>query len=142
MGMPEAAIGRMDYADWGLNFYGNAMIASRKLIESNPAAVKAAVNAVAKGWRDAERDPKVVIDALVKRNNLAKAASDLERLRFILANQVATPFVRANGIGAVDKKRLEQQIKMMAGAYNLSNVPTVADIYDDRFVPTSSSRKF
>ena len=75
---------RLDYADHGLNFYGNAMIASRQILASNPQAVRGAVEAVAKAWRDAVRNPKPVIDALVKRNNLSKPEADLERLEFII----------------------------------------------------------
>ncbi len=54
LGLDPAEVVRLDYADHGLNFYGNAMIASRQLLASNPQAVRGAVEAVAKAWRDAE----------------------------------------------------------------------------------------
>jgi NitT/TauT family transport system substrate-binding protein len=142
LGLDPSEVARLDYADWGLNFYGNAMIASRQIIQSNPDAVRAAVDAVAKAWRDAIRNPKPVIDALFKRNNLIKPESDLERLQFILSNQVVSAHSRESGIGAVDAERLDQQIKLIAQAFNLPKVPARADIYDDRFLPPLADRKF
>jgi NitT/TauT family transport system substrate-binding protein len=142
LGLDIAEVGRLDYADWGLNFYGNAMIASRQIIDSNPEAVRGAVQAVAKAWRDAARDQKPMIDALLKRNNLAKREVDLERLQFIIKNQVVSPFTRANGIGAVDQKKLDDNLKLVGEGFNLASVPSRADIFDDRFLPPVAARKF
>ena len=142
LGLDIAQVGRLDYADWGLNFYGNAMIASRQIIASNPDAVRGAVEAAAKAWRDAARDQKPIIEALVKRNSLAKREVDLERLQFIVSNQVVSPFTRANGIGAVDGKRLDDNLRLVGEGFNLASVPTRADIFDEQFLPPPSARKF
>jgi NitT/TauT family transport system substrate-binding protein len=142
LGLDISEVGRLDYADWGLNFYGNAMIASRQIIDSNPEAVRGAVQAVAKAWRDAARDQKPIIDALVKRNNLAKREVDLERLEFIIKNQVVSPFTRANGIGAVDQKKLDDNLRLVGEGFNLASVPSRADIFDNRFLPPEGARKF
>jgi NitT/TauT family transport system substrate-binding protein len=142
LGLDASEVGRLDYADWGLNFYGNAMIASRQIIDAKPEAVRGAVEAVAKAWRDAARDRKPIIDALLKRNSLAKREVDLERLEFIVRNQVISPFTRANGIGAVDSRRLDDNLKLVAEGFNLASVPSRADIYDDRFLPPPGARKF
>ena len=141
LGLDVSEVGRLDYADWGLNFYGNAMIASRQIIDAKPEAVRGSVEAVAKGWRDAARDQKPIIDALVKRNSMAKREVDLERLEFIVRNQVISPFTRAKGIGAVDSKRLDDNLKLVAEGFNLASVPSRADIYDERFLPPQGARK-
>jgi len=83
-----------------------------------------------------------MIDALVKRNNLAKREADLERLQFIIKNQVVSPFTQANGIGAVDQKKLDENLKLVAEGFNLASVPSRADIFDDRFLPPIGARKF
>lgn len=132
----------MYYADYGLNFYGNAVIASRQLIENHPQVVRGALEAIAKAWRDAARDQKPVIDALLKRNTLSKREVDLERLEFIVQNQVISPFTKANGIGAVDPKRLDENLRLVGEGFGLATVPSRNDIYDDRFVPPLSVRKF
>jgi NitT/TauT family transport system substrate-binding protein len=142
LGLGPAEVGRLDYADWGLNFYGNAMIASRAIIESNPQAVRAAAEAAAKAWRDAARDAGPIIEALAKRNNLANPALDRERLEFILKNQVISPATRANGIGIVDAQRLADNLRLVGEGFGLPVVPPVAEIYDERFLPPASARKF
>jgi NitT/TauT family transport system substrate-binding protein len=142
LGLDPAEVARLDYADWGLNFYGNAMIASRQIIDSNPQAVRAAVEAVAKAWRDAARDAGPVADALVKRNNLANRALDLERLQFILKNQVISVATTANGIGTVDRKRLDDNLRLVGEGFGLASVPPLGEIFDDRFLPPASARKF
>jgi NitT/TauT family transport system substrate-binding protein len=142
LGLPVEDITVLAYGDWGLPLYGNAMIASRHLIESNPDALRKAVDAAAKGWRDAIRDPKVAIDALAKRDPLAKTDLELERLSLLVKNQIVTPLTQANGVGAVDVKRLDDHIKLIAEGFKLEKQPTRADIYDDRFVPPLADRKF
>lgn len=142
LGVDPSTVAILAYADYGLNLYGNAMIASRKAIDGNPDAVRRAVDAVARAWRDAIRNPAPVIDALAKRNTLTKKDLDLERLKFIIENQVVSPFTRANGIGAVDAKRLDDHIKLIGEGFGLSRVPTRAEIYDDRFVPPAEARRF
>jgi NitT/TauT family transport system substrate-binding protein len=142
MGVPIDSVQVISYSDYGLNLYGNAMIASRRAIQSNPDAVRKAVEAVAKGWRDAVRNPEPVIDALAKRNTLTKKELDLERLKFIVENQVVTPFTRANGIGAIDNKRLDDHLKQIGEGFGLTRLPSRADIYDDRFMPGPEARRF
>ncbi|MBV8537360.1 MAG: ABC transporter substrate-binding protein [Alphaproteobacteria bacterium] len=142
LGLPVDEINVISYGEWGLPLYGNAMIASRKLIESNPDALRKAVDAAAKAWRDVARDPKVAIDALVKRDPLAKADLELERLTLLVNNQVITPNTKANGIGAADVKRLDEHIKLISEGYQLQRQPSRTDIYDDRFLPPLADRKF
>ena len=42
----------MPFADYGVKLYGNAIVASPKLIKENPAAVKAFLLAFAKGAKE------------------------------------------------------------------------------------------
>lgn len=142
LGLDRSKVGRLDYADWGLKLYGNAMIASRHIIETNPGAVKAAVRAAAQAWRDAIKNPKLAIDALAKRNNLTDPENDVKVLKFTLDNEVVTPFTKANGIGAMDPKRLDDELKILGEAFKLAKVPSSADIYDSQFVPPPGDRKF
>lgn len=50
-GIKAADVVVMPYADFGVKLYGNAIIASPKLIKENPAAIKAFLQAFAKGPR-------------------------------------------------------------------------------------------
>ena len=69
-GIAPSDIKFLYYSDAGLKIYGNALIASKKMLESNPKAVKGFVTATAKGWRDAIANPAQAITALKKKSSL------------------------------------------------------------------------
>jgi NitT/TauT family transport system substrate-binding protein len=46
------------YADYGLDVYGNAILASQKILQTDPDLVKRFVRASARGWREAIADRK------------------------------------------------------------------------------------
>ena len=72
------------YADAGLNIYGNAILASKKLLESNPKAVRGFVAATAQGWRDAIANPAAAIAALKKRSALTDEKLETAKLEWLI----------------------------------------------------------
>lgn len=130
------------YADNGFDFYGNGLLVSKGLIESNPDLVKRLTSAVAKAWVASIKDPKPVIAALAKRDALVDPDIETKRLRWILDKNVITAATRKNGIGYLDEKKMANGLKTLAQAFELLKVPTVADLYDGRFLPPMSERAF
>src|SRR5260221_259350 len=60
-GIKAADVVVMPYADFGVKLYGNAIIASPKLIKENPAAIKAFLQAFAKGAKEVIANPGAAI---------------------------------------------------------------------------------
>ena len=58
----------LPYPDYGVKLYGNAIIASPKLIKENPAAVKAFLQAFAKGMKDVIAKPAAAIEDVKARD--------------------------------------------------------------------------
>ena len=61
LGMPKAkgvTIGRIGYADYGLDVYGSGFATRDALIEKEPEMVRAFLKAAYRGYADAARDPK------------------------------------------------------------------------------------
>ena len=56
-GVKAADVVVMQYPDYGVKLYGNAIIATPKLIKENPAAIKAFLAAFTKGAKDVMADP-------------------------------------------------------------------------------------
>ena len=56
------------YSDAGMDIYGNAILASKKVLAERPQVVKAFVAATAQGWQDAIKDPAAAIAALKKQS--------------------------------------------------------------------------
>jgi NitT/TauT family transport system substrate-binding protein len=128
-------------ADYGVNLYGNAIIVNPKFAAEKPEAVKGFLRAFLKGLRDTVKDPASAVDSVIKRNDVAKKTTELERLRMALKDNILTPEVKANGYGGVDLDRLDKAIDQIALTYNFKAKPKGGDIFDPSFLPPAADRK-
>ncbi len=140
LGVKQDEVSFIRYAEFGLDLYGNALLVSRRLLETRPQVVEAFVKATALGWRDALADPAAAIEALAKRDPLINKPIETEKLQWLLRNQIASPAARSGGLGTVDAARLSGQIDTVVEAFNLPVKPTAASIYDGRFLPPLADR--
>jgi NitT/TauT family transport system substrate-binding protein len=141
-GVPVDDLVLMLMADYGVNLYGNAIIVNAKFAAEKPDAVRAFLRAVLKGLTDSVRDPARAIDSVVRRNDLAKRETELERLRMAIRDNIVTAEVKANGYGAVDFGRLQTAIDQIGQSYKFKAKPNAADIFDDGFLPNAAERRF
>jgi NitT/TauT family transport system substrate-binding protein len=132
----------LDFADYGFAMYGNALIASRAMIERQPDLVRRVAGVVAHGWVDAIADPAAAIEAVAKVDPLTPRALELARLHYVIERHIATPATRAGGIGAYDPAKLAQTIRIVAEGFALPRAPAPDEIYDGRFVPAQRERMF
>jgi NitT/TauT family transport system substrate-binding protein len=128
-------------ADYGVNLYGNAIIVNPKFAAEKPEAVKGFLRAFLKGLRDTVKDPASAVDSVIKRNDVAKKATELERLRMALKDNILTPEVKANGYGGVDLARLDKAIDQIALTYDFKAKPKGSDIFNPSFLPPAADRK-
>lgn len=140
-GVPEADIVPMLYKDFGMDFYGNGVIASTAFLESEPEAVRAFNAAVVKAQRWVIANPDAAVDMVAEVDPLIDKALERRRLDMAVAMNILTPHVEANGMGAVDPARLESSIGQIAEAIGLASRPAVADIWTDAFLPPPEQRK-
>ncbi len=141
MGVKQEDVVFMRYADQGLDLYGNALMVSRRMLEANPDVVRAFVKATALGWRDALANPAEAIDAVAKRDPLINKAIEIEKLQWLLKNQIRSPLSNRDGLGAVDMARLDRQIETISSVFALPVRPAVAAIYDARYLPPVADRR-
>src|SRR5690606_31531263 len=69
-GVAEEDLVHFLYADYGLDFYGNAVVASGGFIDSHPDAVAAFLRAFLRGFKDLLADPDEAIDIVYDRDPL------------------------------------------------------------------------
>ncbi len=130
----------MGFADYGLDFWGNGLIASRGVIARDPGLVRRIARACARGWMAASHDPAAAVQSLVKRDPLTPVANETARMTYVIKTSLLTQRVRAAGFGEFDPKRAEAGLKMLAEGFELPRVPSADEIYDDRFLPPISDR--
>jgi NitT/TauT family transport system substrate-binding protein len=140
-GIPPGDIKFMYYSDVGLDIYGNALVASKKVLEANPAAVKGFVAASAKGWRDAIANPAAAIAALKKKVPLIDEKIETDKLLWLIKNQIVTAESKADGLGGVRAARLDKSISTLTDAFKLPTKPVAADIFSPAFLPAAAVRK-
>jgi NitT/TauT family transport system substrate-binding protein len=140
-GVPVDDLVVMEMADHGVNLYGNAVIVNAKFAAEKPDAVKAFLRAVLKGLTETVRDPARAMESVLRRNELAKRQTELERLRMAIRENIVTPEAKANGYGAVDFGRLQATIDQIGQSHKFKAKPNAADIFDDTFLPDAADRR-
>ena len=124
-----------------MNIYGNAILASKKLLESNPKAVRGFVAATAKGWRDAIASPAAAIAALKKRSSLTDEKLETAKLEWLIKNQLVTDESKADGLGGVRNERLASSLETVSKAFGLAKVVTPTEVFTADFLPDAAIRK-
>jgi NitT/TauT family transport system substrate-binding protein len=139
-GIADADIVAMPYGEYGLDLYGNGLIATAAYAEAHPQVLAGFVRASLAGLRDMLRDPKAAMLSLKKRDPLLDDQVELGRLQLILDRAMLTPFVKANGFGSVVPERMARAITVNAEAYNIATPPKPEVIYTTKFLPPQSER--
>src|SRR3954471_23487664 len=139
-GVPGDDIVVLMMRDFGVDLYGNVIIANPDLMRHSPKAIAGFVKATIRGIQETIKNPEAAIDSLMSRNPIAKREVELERLKLSLEKNYVTPDVRKNGLGAVDAKRLERSIDQIGLTFQYSNKPKAADIFTAQYLPPKEQR--
>ena len=139
-GVPHDDIVVIMMRDFGVDLYGNAIIANPDFMRFNPKALSGFVKATIKGVQETIRNPESAIDSLMKRNPIAKRDIELERLKMAIARNFISPDVEKNGLGAVDQKRLDRSLDQIGLTFKYTNKPKGSDIFTAQFLPPRNER--
>lgn len=126
--------------DYGVDLYGNAIMANPDFAKNNPKAVAGFIKATIKGIQDTINNPEAAIDSLMKRNAIANRDVELQRLKMSLERNFITPDVLKNGLGAVDMARLDKAIEQIGLTFKFSNKPKAVDVFTAEFLPPADQR--
>jgi NitT/TauT family transport system substrate-binding protein len=140
-GVPVDDIVLMLMANYGMKLYGNAIIVNPKFAAEKPDAVKAFLSAYLRGLKETIRRPADAIDLTIKREDAARNAVELERLRMAIRDNILTPEVKADGYGTVNMTRLEEAIAQLALTHTFKVRPKAEDVFDPSFLPPAADRK-
>ncbi len=139
-GVPADDLAVMQMADYGVELYGSAIIASAKALAEKPDAVRGFLRALVRALKETIRDPGAAVNAVLSRNGGVREV-ELERLTIALRECIDTLEVRADGIGGVHTGRLATALDQLAAAGGLKNKPKPDDAFDGRFLPQASERR-
>ncbi|MFY8179963.1 MAG: ABC transporter substrate-binding protein [Limnohabitans sp.] len=127
----------MEYPTFGVKLYGNAIIASPKLIKENPAALKAFLSAFARGAKDVIADPAKAIESVKARDGIINSELETRRLKLAIDTVINSPDARAEGFGQVKGPRLSLMASQVSDAFNTKSRVKAEDIWNGAFLPTA-----
>ena len=135
---PAAAQGltvkSMAYSEYGLGVYGNALIATDRMIAEKPKVVAGFVRAAMRGLADAFADPDAAVANLRKSNPEVNAEIAKEQLLGI-AEFVLVDDVRKHGYGYIDRAKMETTRRLIDDALKLKRTLATDDVYTAKFLP-------
>jgi NitT/TauT family transport system substrate-binding protein len=140
-GVPADDIVVLLMSDYGVDLYGNVILASPKFAAEKPEAVKGFLRALMKGVQDTIKDPASAVDSVIKRNDVAKKDVELERLKMVLEQNMLTPAVKQNGFGGIDKSRFQKALDQIGLTFQYKHKPNVEEIFSDLYLPSAELRK-
>jgi NitT/TauT family transport system substrate-binding protein len=137
---PEKDLRFINYADYGMDLYSNAIVFSRAFAKENPKAVAGFVKAVNRAINDALANPEAAMDTVMKREPLLKRDVEKERLIATIKQEMSHPEIARIGFGDVDGERLKRAIAMVVEANALPRTPANDEVFDRSFLPPRAER--
>lgn len=127
----------MQYPDYGVKLYGNAIIASPKMIKENPEAIKAFLVAFTKGAKDVIADPAKAIDSVKARDGIINTQLETRRLQLAIDTVINSADARAEGFGQVKAPRLSLMASQVSDAYKTKSRVDANAVWNGSFLPTA-----
>ena len=125
-----AKLVRFAFADAGVTFYGNGIIATDTTIATKPDIVKRFVAATIRGMKDAFANPEEAGQIIHKYHptiDIAVAKGETEAVAELAQ-------VKGQELGAIDPARIEETINVIKDVFKLKTPVTVNDVYAPGFV--------
>lgn len=137
--MPEDKLSVLSYANSGLDLYGNAIVASDKLLKEKPDAVRAFLRATNRAIMESIQNPEPTLAAVRAREPILDLA--VERKRWsITRTYVVGPDTRTVGLGGVTPDHVARQIAGVVQTFGLPQSPSPDQLYDLSFLPPLGER--
>ena len=128
----------LQYPDYGVKLYGNAIIASPKLLKDNPAAVKAFLQAFAKGMKDVIGNPAAAILDVKARDGIINVELETRRLKLAIDTVINSANARAEGFGQVNGPRLTLMASQVSDAYATKSRINPDAVCNGTFLPSKA----
>lgn len=122
-------------ADYGIQLYGSAILASAQFQAEQPEAIKGFLRAYSRALRDTVQNPEAAIEHVLKRMQGARKEVELERLKIVVENNIKKFDPKAETVGGVDPVRLAASFEQIGQFYTFKTKLKPEDIFDVAFLP-------
>ncbi|MEJ6004015.1 ABC transporter substrate-binding protein [Paucibacter sp. AS339] len=126
-------LGALRYRDFNLNIYGNGIVTSEKLINSNPDLVKRFVRATYKGYEYMRQNPAEAVDLIAASNKLMAKPILLAQIKETLAI-ISDPGADNKATGYIRADRMHGTIEFAKQAFQVTAAVRGGEVYTNRFI--------
>ena len=128
----------LPYPDFGVKLYGNAIIATPKLLKENPAAVKAFLLAFTKGAKNVMANPAAAINDVKARDGIINTELETRRLKLAIDTAINSANARTEGFGQVNGPRLSLMASQVSDAFNTKTRINPDAVWNGSFLPSKA----
>ena len=128
----------LPYPEFGVKLYGNAIIASPKILKDNPAAVKAFLAAFAKGAKDVIANPSAAIADVKARDGIINADLEARRLKLAIDTVINSANARTEGFGQINGPRLSLMASQVSDAFNTKTRINPDVVWNASYLPSKA----
>lgn len=137
-GVKAEDVSILPYPEYGVKLYGNAIIATPKIIRENPAAVKAFLQAFAKGMKEVIANPAAAIETVKARDGIINVDLETRRLKLAIDTVINVPDARAEGFGQVKGPRLALMASQVSDAFSTKTRVDANAIWNGSMLPSAA----
>lgn len=124
-------IGRIAYADFGLDVYGSGLATRDALIESDPELVRAFTHAAYRGYAEAARDPQGALTIIRKHYPLLDEAVTERQIR-----ETAALMAVEGGSHRLKPEKIQRTVTTLQASGQLQGFDATEALFTNAFVPT------
>ncbi len=139
-GVKDEDIVILPFPQYGVRHYGNVIIASQKLIDEKPEAIRAFLRALSHSVKDVIADPDGSVKFVKARDPIVDEALERRRLKLALTGSVATADAKAEGFGEVRGPRMALMASQIADSFGLKERIDPEKIFNSSFLPSKDVR--
>ncbi len=123
------------WSKWGVNPYGNALMASDKMIAEKPEMLKKFLKATMKAWAWCVEHPDEAAAIFVKDNPEVPVLAAKTRFVDDITNLVDIKAAREHKLGWVDTKRMQETVDYINKYFEVEKPVTAEEMFTTAFLP-------
>jgi len=128
----------LQYPDYGVKLYGNAIIVNPKFLKEKPEAVKAFLKAFTLGMKDVLANPAAAVETVKARDGIVNSELETRRLKLAIDTVVNSADARAEGFGQAEPGRLSLMASQVSDAFATKTRVNADTVWTSAYLPTKA----
>ncbi|WPB56125.1 ABC transporter substrate-binding protein [Xylophilus sp. GOD-11R] len=137
-GVKAADVVVLQYPDFGVKLYGNAIIVNPKFLKEKPEAVKAFLKAFALGMKDVLANPAASIETVKARDGIVNSELETRRLKLAIDTVINSADARSEGFGQVVPGRLSLMASQVSDAFATKTRVNPETVWSSAYLPAAA----